>query len=96
MKRDEVITILREHRSDLERFDVKTLSLFGSVARNEATPASDVDLLVEFNGSVRWKTYCRLNEFLDRLLGINVDLVIRGGLRKEVIPYVTREEIRVA
>jgi predicted nucleotidyltransferase len=49
MKRDEVIRVLREHRGELrEQFGVKSLALFGSVARDEATGTSDVDLLVEF------------------------------------------------
>ena len=50
MKRDEIICILREHHQELEeRYGVASLMLFGSVARDEATKTSDVDLLVEFN-----------------------------------------------
>ena len=48
MKRDEVLKILADQRDTLKAFSVKSLSLFGSVARDEATEASDVDLLVEF------------------------------------------------
>ena len=50
MKRDKVVKILSEHRDELQqRFGVKSLALFGSVARDEATGISDVDLLVEFD-----------------------------------------------
>jgi predicted nucleotidyltransferase len=49
MKRDEVLTILATHREQLEKLGVKSLSLFGSVARDEARFDSDVDLLVEFS-----------------------------------------------
>ena len=50
MNRDEVIGFLSLHRQELEeRFGVCSLSLFGSMARNEAGPESDVDLLVEFH-----------------------------------------------
>ena len=49
MKRDEVLAILAAHREPLQRLGVKSLTLFGSVARDEARPDSDVDLLVEFN-----------------------------------------------
>ncbi len=53
MKRDEIIRILNEHRAELaKQYGVKSLALFGSVARDEATPASDVDLLVEFDRPV--------------------------------------------
>jgi predicted nucleotidyltransferase len=51
MRRDDAIRILNDHRNELTRdFGVKSLSLFGSVARNEAKETSDVDLLVEFDG----------------------------------------------
>ncbi|MDJ0541002.1 MAG: nucleotidyltransferase domain-containing protein, partial [Microcystis sp. M53603_WE2] len=52
MKRDEVLTILAKHREQLEKLGVKSLSLFGSVARDEARFDSDVDLLVEFSKAV--------------------------------------------
>jgi uncharacterized protein len=48
MKRDEAIAILKQHEQLLNRFGVKSLAIFGSVARNEAKPESDIDILVEF------------------------------------------------
>jgi uncharacterized protein len=53
MKRDEVLAILATHREPLQKLGVRSLSLFGSVARDEAGADSDVDLLVEFNGNRR-------------------------------------------
>ena len=51
LKRDEVLALLRTHRQTLaERFGVSSVHLFGSVARDRATPASDVDILVSFDG----------------------------------------------
>ncbi|MGK7885241.1 MAG: nucleotidyltransferase family protein, partial [Crocosphaera sp.] len=47
MKRDDVLKIIAEHREQLEKLGVKSLLLFGSVARDEAGPDSDVDFLVE-------------------------------------------------
>ena len=52
MKRDEVLKIISEHREQLEKLGVKSLLLFGSVARDEAGPDSDVDFLVELNGEI--------------------------------------------
>ena len=53
MKRDEVLRILREHRGELRRgFGVKSVALFGSLARDEATDTSDIDILVDFDGPV--------------------------------------------
>jgi predicted nucleotidyltransferase len=48
MRRDEILRFLNEHRAELERFGVKSLAFFGSVARDEAQEDSDVDILVEF------------------------------------------------
>jgi len=51
MRRDEVIEILQRHRDEFEqRYGVKSLALFGSVARDDAKEVSDIDLLVEFDG----------------------------------------------
>ena len=49
MKRDEVLGALSRHRAQMEpRFGIKSLALFGSMARDDAAPDSDVDVLVEF------------------------------------------------
>lgn len=47
MRRDEALARLRQHRADLDRLGVAQLYLYGSVARDDADTASDVDLLVE-------------------------------------------------
>jgi len=52
IKRDEVLEIIEMHREQLETMGVKSLDLFGSVARNEAREDSDVDFFVEFNRPV--------------------------------------------
>ena len=53
MKRDEALNLLHTHQTELrEKYGVQSLSLFGSVARDQARPDSDVDLLVEFNRPV--------------------------------------------
>ncbi|MBN2244111.1 MAG: nucleotidyltransferase domain-containing protein, partial [Acidobacteria bacterium] len=50
MNRQDVFKIIADHREKLARdFGIKSLALFGSVARDEATSVSDVDLLVEFD-----------------------------------------------
>ena len=49
MKKKEVLKIIKEHQRELtEVYGVKSLALFGSVARDEAGPSSDIDMLVEF------------------------------------------------
>jgi len=75
---------------------VKSLRLFGSVARDEASPASDIDLLVEFEKTPTFSKYMKLKIYLEDLLGARVDLVTESGLRDRVRPYVEKDSIRVA
>lgn len=96
MRRDEVLRILESHKDDLQQFGVKSLRLFGSVARDEAADASDVDLLVDFEEPPGFSSFMKLRIFLEDLLGASVDLVTENGLRDRVRPYVEKEAIRVA
>jgi len=52
MERELVLQILQQNRAEIKTFGVISLALFGSVARGEARPDSDVDLLVEFDRPV--------------------------------------------
>jgi predicted nucleotidyltransferase len=96
MRRDEVLRVLESHTAELQRFGVKSLLLFGSVARDEAADGSDVDLLVGFKKSPGFSSFMKLRIFLEDLLGARVDLVTESGLRDRVRPYVEKEAIRVA
>ena len=75
---------------------MSSLSLFGSVARGDATASSDVDLLVRFNGPATFDRYMDLKLFLEDLLGRRVDLVTEQALRKELRARVEQELLRVA
>ncbi len=96
MGRDDVIRQLKANLSRLSEFKVKSLALFGSVARDEAKPNSDVDILVEFDGPATFDRYMELKLFLEDLLGHQVDLVTRKGIRPELAPYIEQEARRVA
>jgi predicted nucleotidyltransferase len=96
MGRDEVLSVLTAHQSELEGFGVQSLRLFGSVAREEAAADSDVDLLVSFQEKPTFSGYMKLRIFLEDLLGARVDLVTESGLREAVRPYAERDAIRVA
>ncbi len=85
MRKHDVLAILAEHREELEAtHKVKSLALFGSVARDEAGPDSDVDLLVEFNGPVGLLDLVGLQQRLEGLMGRPVDLVTREGLKRQL------------
>jgi hypothetical protein len=90
-----VLDRLRANRESFARFGVKSLSLFGSTARDEAGPDSDVDVLVEFEGRVSFDGYMGLKHFLEDLLGTSVDVVTPSGLKPRIRPQVERDTIRV-
>jgi uncharacterized protein len=97
MQRDDALAVLKLNRRRLqEEFGVRSLALFGSVARNESKPNSDVDLLVEFGRQTGYFGLVRLQLFLQEALGCDVDLGTPGSLRPSVRERVQREAIRVA
>jgi len=96
MRRDEVIALLQEHRAEIDAFGVKSLALFGSVARDEARPDSDVDVLVEFEGPIRFRPHMQLLLFLEELLGTRVDLATATMLPAEVERDVREDLVTVA
>lgn len=96
VRRDDVLTILRAHRDDLQRFGVVNLTLFGSVARDQAGPQSDVDLLVELRRPAGYFTLARLQEYLEHLLGARVDLLTPGALNETLREHIAHESVRAA
>ena len=97
LKREETLALLRKHRQTLaERFGVSSMRLFGSVARDSATPASDVDILVGFDGPATMRRIADTEEYLKKLLGRPVDLVTHRELKKELRPYIEAEAIDVS
>jgi predicted nucleotidyltransferase len=84
MKRDEVLAILAAHQEPLQRLGVKSLTLFGSVARDEARPDSDVDLLVEFNQQGVFFQLLQVQYYLEDILGCSVDLGTQDALREHL------------
>lgn len=78
-----------------KEYSVKTIGIFGSVARNEQTGQSDVDLLVEFSKPVGFVTFMRLENFLSERLGKHVDLVTPDSLKPVIRQNVLAEVIYV-
>ena len=96
MNRDEVLKLFRAHKAILaQRFGVTNLALFGSVARNEMSDDSDIDILVRFDRPATSKAYFGVQFYLEDLLGRPVDLVTDKALLVELRPYVEREAINV-
>jgi len=92
-----VLKILQQKNAELaKQFGVRSLSLFGSVARNEATSTSDVDLLVEFSRPVGYFGLFALQDYLETILGCPVDLGTFDSLKPYMRERVMRDLIHVA
>lgn len=96
MRRAEALQIIARHEGDLRGLGVRSLSIFGSVARDEAGSSSDVDLLVEFDRPVGFFHLFDVQDRLEALLGCKVDLVTLGGLRPELKEGILAEAVRAA
>jgi len=95
MDKEHVIKILQENRMTLAQFKVRSLSLFGSVARGEAGPDSDVDVLVEFEPGAQIGLFAlaRLQRYLQEILGSEVDLAIPDALHKALKKDILEEAV---
>ncbi len=79
-----------------EQYSVKTLGVFGSYVRGEATDKSDVDVLVEFDGELTFRNYMDLKFFLEDLFNRKVDLVIKGDIKPQIRERILGETIYVS
>ncbi len=89
MNRKEIDTTIIDY---LEPFGPQRIGIFGSVARNEATIDSDIDILVRFENTITLLEFVRMERELTSLLGRKVDLVSEGALKNERLKdYIYRD-----
>ncbi len=95
MTRDEVLAKLREHESALRAHGVVRLSLFGSTARGDGRPDSDIDLMAKYDDTKRISLLDIVGIQLDleSVLGRPVDLVEEGRLKPRVQRSVERDVV---
>jgi predicted nucleotidyltransferase len=96
MLRDEILSRLASHADELRAMGVISLGLFGSVARGEERPDSDVDLLVEIRRPAGYLALGRVQLRLEEILGRPVDLVPLKALKPELAEGILAETIRAA
>jgi predicted nucleotidyltransferase len=94
--REEVLEDLRELKPDpVEEFGMRSLSVFGSYARAEHEAESDIDLLVEFEQVPSLFGMSRLQAQIEERIGVSVDLVTPGGLRRRTLARARDEAVAV-
>lgn len=83
---EEIKRILADHRAEAEnRYGVAQMAIFGSYAKGKQKKRSDLDLLVSFEpGYKTFDNYMDLKFYLENLLTVNIDLVLRDALREEL------------
>lgn len=97
MNKHAALTRLKDSAKEIrQRFSVKSLSVFGSIARDETTDNSDVDVLVVFDQKASFDVFMDLKFYLEELLGTGVDLVTDKALRPQVRKAIEQELINVA
>ncbi len=90
--RDEVLRSLERNRDGLRRFSVRRIGLFGSIARGESVPTSDLDFLVEFEHK-SFDGYMGLKEFLESLIACPVDLVLADTIKPRLRESILKETV---
>jgi predicted nucleotidyltransferase len=96
MDRDHVIETLRAHEADLHRAGVARLYLFGSVARREGRPDSDVDLFFDTdNPRFSLIDLVDVQEQVSDILGTETDVMTRASLHPMLRPQIEAEALRV-
>lgn len=93
---EELLGLLRAHLPELrERWAVRSLWAFGSFVRGEASRASDLDLLVEFDRAPTLFEFVRLERHIRELLGVKVDPVMKTALKPTIGARIMEEAVPV-
>jgi hypothetical protein len=95
MNRQEIFYQITTHQAELQALGVKSLELFGSVAKDETHPGSDIDFLAEFSEPISLFQFIQIKLYLQDLLGYPVDLGTREALKENLRQPVLQEVIRV-
>jgi predicted nucleotidyltransferase len=94
MNRSDVFKKIDQHRDELKsRYAISSLSLFGSVARDQATSNSDLDILVSFEETPGLFKFLELKSRLETICQCPVDLVTEKALKKQFREQILKEAL---
>ena len=96
MKRlKEIKSILEQHKEAIrQKYHIKQIALFGSIARNEETDLSDVDILVEFREPIGLD-FVLLCDELEEILGVKVDVVTPNAIKPKMMEHIKHDLVYV-
>ncbi len=90
--KDEILVRMRDHEPQLRELGVRRLGLFGSFVRGQQAPASDVDLLLEFEpGKKTFDRFMGISLLLEEILQRRVELVTTEALSPYLGPHILNE-----
>jgi len=96
MSKESIIDMLKNQKAFLyDKFSIKNLNLFGSVARGDDNNDSDIDILVEFYKTPDLLTFIEIEEYLSKTLNQKVDLVIKRKLKPQLKETILKEAIAI-
>ncbi len=91
----EITGLLKAHLPEMKmRYPIDEIALFGSYARGEATEESDVDILVNYQGTDAWN-FLDLHEELENMLGKKVDILTKRAVRTKFWELIQNELVYV-
>lgn len=97
MTKKELEKKLAAHRWELKEMGVASLAVFGSVARDESTAQSDIDLLVEFDRDVGLFHLFEIQHRLEEIIGVpRIDLIQMGAIHPALRNKILAEAVYVA
>jgi uncharacterized protein len=92
---NEIRQLLEHHKQRLkDKYHIKSIGLFGSVARGDITASSDVDILVDFEKPIGLDFVSFADE-LEEILGVKVDVVTPAAIKPRMMKYIEQDLIYV-
>lgn len=97
MHKVEAIARLKRHAEPVRALGATSLYLFGSVARGDAQPGSDLDLFIDYDRDSRFNAFdlVGIKQYLERALGVDVDVTTRDGLHPMLRSDIEKSAVRV-
>mgnify|MGYP001611056989 FL=1 len=92
----EIENVLKQYKQELKRrFKLKEMGVFGSYLRGEQNKKSDLDILVEFKEAPGLLEFIEIEEYISKITGLKVDLVMKKALKPELKKYILKEIVYI-